>query len=783
MTDFPFRDPNLPISERVEDLLSRMNVEEKVGQMMQLDAQQDLNDLIFTKHVGSILHTSPARQREAYEMNEKTRLRIPLLVGDDLIRGFSFWPGATIFPESLGQAASWDPELVEKAARVTAIEGSAAGEHWAFSPVLCIARDTRWGRVDETFGEDPYLIGEMASAQVRGLQKGAKAGEPLASDALLATAKHFAGYSETWGGRDASEASHTKRQMLSWFLPPFERVAREGVGSFMLGYSSIDGTPVTVNHWLLHDVLRKAWDYQGTLVTDWDNVGQLVHTQKLQPDYTHAAAAAVKAGNDMIMTTPKFFEGALAALQDGLISEAEIDEAVRRILTLKFRLGLFENPRLADEERIKAEIGKPEHAELNLKLARESLVLLHNNGLLPFTAPVEGKDAEGKNAEAKSAEAPAAHPSASDKPLKKSIALVGPLIDDAQEQLGDWAGASGQVNWMTKENPEPRECTTTIKDAFEALLPEDWTLRTARGADIVRMEKDPAGDTFPDGQPRPQVAVSCPVDPRQIEEAVEAAEKSDIVVAVVGDTIELTGEGRSTATLEMLGGQNALLDALAATGKPLVVVLMSGKPLILHEAAMNADALLWAPKPGMKGGQAIVETLLGMNDPSGRLTITFPRHVGQLPVFYNMVRGQHGYRYADLTQEPAFAFGEGLSYTTFSYSNLTIEDNNAPFSTSDTVHVHVDVTNTGKRAGTEVVQLYISDVVTSVTWADRELKGFARVHLAPGETKNVTIDLPVSSCSLVNAEDKRVVEPGEFDVLVGHSSLDKDLISTRFSVA
>lgn len=778
-----FRDPSLPIDERIDDLLDRMSLEEKVGQMMQLNAEDDLEDEILHRHVGSILHTSPQRQIEAARLVEQTRLRIPLLVSDDVIRGFSFWPGATVFPEQLGMAQSWDISRIEQAGRITAVEASAAGEHQAFSPVLCIARDTRWGRVDETYGEDPYLIGEMGAAWTRGLQKNAKAGERLDKDALLATAKHFAGYSMTEGGRDASEADLTHRGLLSWFLPPFERVAKEGVGSFMLGYESIDGTPITLNHWLLHDVLRGRWGYTGTLVTDWDNVGQLVHTQKLVPDYAHAAALAVKAGNDMIMTTPKFFEGALEAVRTGLLTEPEIDEAVRRILALKFRLGLFEDPRDPDPERIKTQIGTAEHAQANLDVTRESLVLLHNDGTLPLLGDAADGNLTGDAQAAKTAAAAAGKRAA-----PKKIALVGPLIDDPQEQLGDWAGASGQADWMDAEHPEPRETITTVKDAFERLLPEGWGLATARGCDIVRLGPDPDGATFPDGQPRPKVATPMPADPAQIAEAVRAAQRSDVVVAVVGDTISLTGEGRSTATLELLGGQNALLDALAATGKPLVVVLMSGKPLILHEAAMNASALIWAPKPGMQGGEAIAETILGLVNPSGRLTITFPRHVGQLPVFYNGVRGQHGYRYADLTEEPLFRFGEGLGYTTFSYGDVRLSCNGKPI-TKDTrlgrdsvVRACIDVTDTGSRDGTEIVQLYVSDVVTSVTWADHELKAFRRVGLKAGETKTVTFDLPVADCTIVNADCERVVEPGDFEVQIGHSSRDTDLRKAVFTV-
>ena len=361
--NLPYQNPELPTPQRIADLLGRMTLEEKVGQMMQLDARNgDLDDLIVTKHVGSILHTSPADLPRAVEtVNTRTRLGIPLLIGDDCIHGYSFWPGATIFPSQLGMAASWDPAAVQAVGRATAEEVSATGVHWTFSPVLCIARDTRWGRVDETFGEDPTLIGDMASAIIKGYQGGAKAGEPLAHDTILACAKHFAGYSETQGGRDASEADLSHRKLESWFLPPFERVAKEGCGTFMLGYESIDGIPVTFNHWLLSDKLRGDWNYQGTLITDWDNVGRAVWEQKVKADYVQAAADAVKAGNDLIMTTPQFYDGAIEAVHTGLLDEALIDAAVSRILALKFRLGLFEDPRLPNERRIKEVVGCDAH--------------------------------------------------------------------------------------------------------------------------------------------------------------------------------------------------------------------------------------------------------------------------------------------------------------------------------------------------------------------------------------------------------------------------------------
>ncbi|NKX92474.1 beta-glucosidase [Sanguibacter hominis ATCC BAA-789] len=720
-----------------------MTVEEKVGQMMQLDAREGVRGHICDMHAGSILHTSPERVREAHDLTAQTRLRIPLLVGEDVIHGHSFYEGATIFPTQLGMAASWDPELIERMARATAIEASATGMHWTFSPVLCIARDLRWGRINETFGEDPFLIGELASAMVRGYQ-----GSGLADEtAILATAKHFAGYSETQGGRDASEADISRRKLRSWFLPPFERVAREGCRSFMLGYQTTDGVPITINDWLLTDVLRGEWGYTGILVTDWDNVGRMVWEQKVQPDLAHAAAAAVKAGNDMIMTTPGFYEGALDAIAQGMLGEEELDAAVSRILTLKFELGLFENPRRPSDERISAVIGS--HVDLNLEVARRSLVLLENGGVLPFTT---------------------------DKPAR--IAVVGPLADDAQTQLGDWAGSSGQIDWLP--DGHPREMITTVLDGLRALAPRGSEVVFARGANILDLLPSPAGETFPDGQPRPPVVVPAPVDEVQLAEAVAAAEASDVVVAVVGDRMELVGEGRSTATLELLGGQVALLDAVVATGTPVVVVLLASKPLVLPPSVADAAAVIWAASPGMQGGRALAEIFFGLSEPSGRLPISFARHVGQQPTYYNQIRGQHGDRYADLTQSPAWAFGEGRSYTTIEYSDLVVQT--PEVSADEDVRARVTLTNTGSRPALETVQVYVSDVVSSVSWADKELKGYRQVPVAAGETVVVDLDVPASSCTIVDAAGRRGVEPGAFELIVGPSSRDEALLRAGFTV-
>jgi len=743
MSTLPYLDPSLPVTERVADLLSRMTAEEKVGQMMQLDAREGVRAHILDTRVGSILHTSPERVREAHDVTDETRLRIPLLVGEDAIHGHSFFEGATIFPTQLGMAASWSPGLAEKVARATAVEASATGMHWTFSPVLCIARDLRWGRINETFGEDPYLIGELASAMVRGYQ-GSGLSDPTA---ILATAKHFAGYSETQGGRDASEADISRRKLRSWFLPPFERVAREGCRTFMLGYQTTDGVPITINDWLLTDVLRGEWGYTGTLITDWDNVGRMVWEQKVQPDYAHAAAAAVKAGNDMVMTTPQFFEGALAAIEQGLIGEPDLDPAVSRILTLKFELGLFEDRRRPSDARIAEVLGS--HRDLNLEVARRSLVLLENDGTLPLAA---------------------------DEPVR--IAVVGPLADDAQTQLGDWAGSSGQVDWLP--DGQPRAMITTVLDGLRELAPDGSQVTYAQGADIITLQPHPEGDTYPDGQPRWPIPVSAPVDEAQLSEAVAAAEQSDVVVAVVGDRIELVGEARSTATLDLLGGQIALIDAVIATGKPVVVVLLASKPLVLPPSVQQAAAVVWAANPGMQGGHALAELVLGQIEPSGRLPISFARHVGQQPTYYNQIRGQHGDRYADLTQSPAWAFGQGLTYTTVEYSDLVVTT--PQVTASDAVMAQVTLRNTGTRPALETVQVYVCDLVTSASWADRELKAFTQVEVAPGEQVVVDLEVPASSCTIVDAAGRRVVEPGEFELQVGRSSRTEDLLRAPFAI-
>ncbi len=710
-----YRNPALPVEERVADLLGRMTLEEKVGQIMMTDARSEDLSFITTHQPGSILHILGAKIDRAMDLAAKNRLGIPLLIGEDGIHGHSFWKGATIFPTQLGLAASWNPELFEQVGRVTAEEMAPTGIHWTFSPVLCLTRDLRWGRTGETFGEDPYLIGEFGAALIRGYQ-GKGLSDPTA---VLATAKHYAGYSETQGGRDASEADISRRKLRSYFLPPFERAARAGAMTFMTGYQSMDGVPSTANHWMLTEVLKQEWGFQGVLVTDWDNVGRLVHEQKVCATYTDAAIMAIRAGNDIMMVTPQFYEGAIEAVRSGRLTESEIDAPVRRFLALKFRMGLFENRRGPDLTRAAVEIARPEHRVVNLAAARESLVLLQNNGLLPL-----------------------------DPAKVKSIAVVGPNADDDLQQLGDWSLGSPQH--PPEAGKHPREKTTTVLDGIRALAPAGCAVKYARGCSII--DDDLTG----------------------IPSAVAAAQAADVVVAVVGDHLKFIGEGQSTATLELQGGQVALLDALEKTGKPVIIVLVNSKPLVLPASAKRAAAILEGFNSGMEGGRAVAEAVFGQLNPSGKLTISIPVHVGQQPVFYSQVRGQHGERYADLTQEPLFPFGHGLSYTQYRYSNLRLASPTLARGQAATVSVEVE--NVGARAGDEIVQVYVSDVVTSATWVNKALKGFARVPLAAGEKKTVTVTLPWEAFQLVDVESKRVVEPGEFEILVGPSSRDGDLL-------
>ena len=494
----------------------------------------------------------------------------------------------------------------------------------------------------------------------------------------------------------------------------------------MTGYQSMDGLPSTANHWLLTEVLKEEWGFQGILVTDWACVSALYKDQFIVPGPKEAAVVAVRCGNDLIMTVPEFFEAAQAAVGEGLLDEAEIDEVVRRILTLKFRMGLFENPRRPDRAAQARVIATDEHRAMNLRAARESLVLLKNDGTLPLAA---------------------------DK-LKK-IAVIGPNADDPVAQLGDWSLGTSQYG--PERGTHPRACTVTLLDGIRAHAGPSVIVAYERGCSVRSDEES------------------------GIPAALAAAADADVIVLAVGDEIAFVGECRCTATLELQGGQRALVDAVMALDKPVVLALVNSKPLVLPASTERAAAIVECFNPGMQGGTAFAELLFGELNPSGKLTISFPRHIGQQPVFYSQVRGQHGRQYADLDQVPRFPFGFGLSYTRFEYSALRVAK--PELGPGEGPKVTVDIANAGDREGTEIAQVYLSDLVTSVTWVNKSLVAFARVTLAPGEKRSVTFDIPEQRLALVDAYERRVVEPGEFELGVGPSSVDAELLKVRFVVA
>jgi beta-glucosidase len=716
-----YKDPRHPIEERVEDLLSRMTLEEKVGQMCQMNGNEEPEKWLNEQHVGSFLHVLGRVTNDLQHMAEQSRLGIPLIFGIDAIHGHAFWPTATVFPTQLGLSCSWNPELVEEVGRITAREVSYTGAHWTFSPVLGTVRDLRWGRVDETFGEDPYLIGVLGSAIVRGYQ-----GDDLSDPhTILACAKHYAGYSCTRGGRDATEADLSERNMRSLYLRPFHEAVKAGCATMMAGYQAIDSVPCSANRWLLRDVLREEWGFTGFVVTDWNNIGWMHTLQKTCATMEEAVQRAVEAGNDMAMSTPAFTETAVELARGGKLDLKTIDQACRSILRQKFELGLFDENRYADLAGGAEVIGCVEHRQVALESAYQSIVLLKNeDDLLPLRDDL------------------------------KRIAVLGPNADDVRAQLGDWVswGKRGSADGATR----PRESIVTVLDGIRNRMGATCRVDYVKGCDTV----DPGDE--------------------DIAAAVALAGETDVAIVVVGDDTTLNGERRDRADLDLSGVQQQLLEAIYATGTPMVVVLINGKPLSIPWVAEHAPAILEAWNPGMEGGAAVAGILFGDQNPSGKLTISFPHHVGQQPVYYNQIPGWHGGKYVDVPPEPLFAFGYGLSYTSFAYANLQLSTQE--LAAGETLRVEVDVENTGERAGTEIVQLYVNDVYSSVTTPLKELKGFQRVDLQPGEKKTVQLEVPCRRLALVNQHLETVVEPGEFEVMVGGSSRDQDLLKDRFEV-
>ena len=733
---------NEAIRQQVEALLAQMTLEEKAAQMVQVPytVVGREESLRWAKlGAGSFLHVLGDDAREVQQAALKeSRLGIPVIFGIDAIHGHGLNTDAAIFPSQLATACSWDPAVAEEMGRVTAREVATDGLHWTFSPVCCLGRDTRWGRIDETFGEDPYLSGEMTYGIVKGYQ-----GDSLdAPDSILACAKHYIGYGEAVGARDAVDTQMTYRKMKEVFVPPFQRAVDAGCATFMTAYGSIDGHPFTADPKTMKTILRDEMGFDGFVVTDWNNCQSLMTQQFTAEDIEDASIQSAEAGNDMMMTTLDFYEAAVKAVREGKMAESVLDEAVRHILTIKFRMNLFGKP---EKEGVPGCIGCQEHRDAALRAARRSVTLLKNDGMLPL------------------------------KGVKK-VAVIGQNADDIQGQYGDWT-------YLTHPNAlegrPPRRPYVTVKEGFEALCAEKGAecvyhpgcaIRPLPPEVIAMIEGPVLAD--PVAENIRQLAMHRRPPEDDIPGAVEAAKDADAIVLVVGDTIDQHGEYKDRANLDLSGKQMELYRALRALEIPLTVVLVSSKPLCLGEIAETADAVVIAFNGGQYGGQAVAEAMFGCFNPSGRLPISFPAHSGQLPVYYNALPGWHGGRYMDMPRTPVYAFGEGIGYAPFTYQNLTFD--------AETLVATVDVTNAGDVAGDEVVQVYMHDVVASVIRPVKQLIAFTRVTLQPGETKTVRIQLKRDDFSLVNREEKRVVEPGKFELFVGHSSRDEELLRTEF---
>lgn len=706
---------NKQVAARVEELLACMTLEEKAAQMVQVPyafAGREESLRWARLGAGSFLHVLGDDAREIQKTAiEESRLGIPVIFGIDAIHGHGLNDHATIFPTQLAAACSWNPDVAYTMGEVTAREVATDGLHWTFSPVLCLGRDTRWGRVNETFGEDPYLAGEMGAAIIRGYQ-----GEDLSDDEhILACAKHYIGYGEAVGARDSCDTEMTYRKLREVFLPPFKKAVDAGVASIMTAYGSIDGTPFTIDSVTLKDILRGELGFDGFVVTDWDNVNSLVRRQHICETPEEASVLAANAGNDMIMTSIEFYQAVLNAVRDGQVKEAVLDDAVRHILTIKLRMNLFEKPEKTGRPGC---FGCEEHLAKAKEAAQKSLVLLSNNGVLPLCGV-------------------------------KKVAVIGPNADDIRAQYGDWTYFTHPKLNMEHEPVRPY---VTVKEGMEAACAaRGMTCVYHRGCSVLEGEyEDIAG-------------------------AVETAKDADAVVLVVGDVIPQIGEEKDRAVLELSGRQMELFDQLRALGKPVITVLVASKPLALGRAATQADAFICAFNGGMFGGEAVAKAIFGEINPCGRLPITFPRASGQVPVYYNELPGWHaqqGRGYCDLPRTPLYAFGEGMGYSTFAYSGLTFD--------KETLRAGVKVTNEGKMTGTETVQVYFNDVVSSVITPVKQLIAFKQVTLEPGESAMVGFEFAREDFSMINRKEERVTEPGEFVLMIGHSSKDEDLLRWTF---
>jgi beta-glucosidase len=704
------------VERRVEQILSRMTLAEKIGQMNQVSAGGEVSnyaDALRKGQIGSILNeVDPVKVNEFQRISvEESRLGIPLLVARDVIHGFH-----TVFPIPLGLASTFDPALVEEGARIASVEATGQGVRWTFSPMLDIARDPRWGRMAEGSGEDTWLDARMAEAMVRGYQ-----GNSLDATSMAACIKHFAGYGAAEGGRDYNSTFLTERQLRNVYLPPFEAAVKAGAMTLMTSFNDNDGVPSTGNIFLVKDVLRGEWGFDGLVVTDWNSMGEMIN-HGFGENRKDVAQKSLEAGVDMDMMTYGYLSHLEELVGSGAVKVSDIDAAVRNILRVKVLLGLFENP-YVDVEAGKAVQYAPEHLEAARKTAEESAILLWNDGILPL-----------------------------DPASVRNILVTGPMADAPHDQLGTWAFDGESAH------------TVTPLKALQERFPGKVTY--VPGLKFSRQRRD------------------------RFDDVMAAARRADVVLAFLGEEAILSGEAHSLADLNLKGSQSELLAALHATGKPVVATVMAGRPLTVERDLPNCRALLYAFHPGTMGGLALVNLLMGDAVPSGKAPVTFLRTVGQAPLYYshNMTGrpyngetllddipeeagqtslGNTSY-YLDYGAYPLFPFGYGLSYTTFAYSDITLD--REMYAADDTVTVSFTLANTGSRTGTEVAQVYVRDLVGSITRPVKELKHFERVTLEPGESKTLTVQIPVQDLAFVGLDGVKKVEPGDFQLWVAGDS-------------
>lgn len=749
----PYRDPALRTSERVADLMERMTIEEKTAQLMGLwnggvedFKPEDLNDPVKMQKIFGTgchsVHPSPqnivdtVRMRNTIQkfLSEETRLGVPAIFVDEGQHGL-MRPESTVFPQAIGLACSWDPDLFEKIYGVVANEMRTRGTHHALTPVIDVCRDPRWGRVEETYGEDPYLNGRLSCAAVKGLQ-GTDTGK-IAEGHVAATLKHLAGHGESEGGQNQGPANHSMRVLRDYHLPPFKMcIDHAKPASVMPSYNEVDGVPSHANKWLLNDLLRNEWHYDGMIVSDYYGVDQLFNKHFVVNDQKEAAMTGFNSGVQYEFPQGNLYKFLPELLKEGKINLSDIDKAVEQVLTMKFDLGLFENP-YVDEAMADSVSRSDEHAQLALKAAHESIVILKNNNLLPLT--------------------PGKH---------KKIAVIGPCANDL---------------WFGGYSGEPHKKTSLlqgIKDkvgsSAEVLFAQGCRLTTNTSASYFNWK----GDEI--------IFASRDENLILIDEAVKTAREAEIIILAIGENEHLCREGWAknhigdNMTLDLFGEQNELADQIIKLGKPVIVYLMNGRPLSINMLAEKADAIIEGWYMGQETGIAAADIIFGDVNPSGKLTITFPKSVGQLPMYYNHKPSAQFADYISQDINSLYHFGFGLSYTEFKYGSPRLA--RTSIGTNESTTVTVEVTNAGKNAGEEIVQMYIRDKVSSVTRPVKELRGFKRISLNAGETKVVVFGIDPEKLAFHNIEMKFVVEPGIFEIMTGSSSRDIDLQVAELSV-